>query len=118
MRRLAFVFRSAPDQAERLRDGLDAALAALAMDCSVTALFVDDGVFLLQSGQEAAGTLQKARSAGLGALLAHGAEAFRVEQEALAERGLAADRLLHSPRTVDRAGLLAALRTADAVISV
>ncbi len=118
MRRLLFVFQGNPAEAERLRDGLDAALAALAMDCRVGAVFVDDGVFLLRRGQDAAASLQKARSAGLGALLAHGAETFLVDAAALAERGLAEADLLHAPRAVDRATLAAALRAADAVISL
>lgn len=118
MRRLLFVFRSSPSEAERLRDGLDAALAALAMDCSIGALFVDDGVFLLRRGQDAAASLQKSRSAGLGALLAHGASPFLVDASALVERGLAAADLLHAPQVVDSDARDAALRSVDAVISL
>ncbi len=118
MRRLLFLFRCGPAESERLRDGLDAALAALALDCTVSALFVDDGVFALVRGQDPGGTLQRNRSAGLGALVAHGAEALLVDAAALAERGLSARDLLHAPRSVDAATLHAALRTADAVISV
>jgi len=72
MARVLVLFRAGPAQADRVRDCLDLALAAIAFDHDVRVLFTGDGVALVR-GDDAGLT------ANLRALAFHGASAIAVD---------------------------------------
>jgi sulfur relay (sulfurtransferase) DsrF/TusC family protein len=74
----------------RARDGLDAALAALAFEHRLSLLLLGDGVSALAPDQRPAAHGQADIGRGVAALAHHGAEAIAADAAALAARGIAA----------------------------
>ena len=93
MARLLFVFRHGPHGSERAREGLDAALAALAFDHRVDALVLGEGVLALKPGHDTAAAGMKDFAPGFGALARHGLERAVASRAALDALGLAPDGL-------------------------
>ncbi|WP_346836473.1 sulfurtransferase complex subunit TusC [Microbulbifer sp. SAOS-129_SWC] len=75
------------------REGLEAILAAAAMDCAPQVLFLRDGVFQLLAAQEPAGIEQKSLLRNLQALPMFGVETLHVCEASLLERGIDPQRI-------------------------
>ena len=87
MSRVLVIFASPPGSSAR--DGIDAALAALAYDHSVSVMLVGNGVCLVAPGQQPQlhGVPDLAR--GLAALIHHGVDEVLVSAACLRVRGIA-----------------------------
>lgn len=94
MTSLLILSRHAPWAGPLAREALDVALAGGAFELPVAVLFVDDGVFQLQTGQHPELIQRKDLGANLQALPIFGVEALYVSQSSLAARGLALDTTL------------------------
>ncbi|WP_193164386.1 sulfurtransferase complex subunit TusC [Microbulbifer hainanensis] len=82
------ICRQAPYGSALAREGLEAVLAAAAMDQSPELLFVNDGVFQLLDGQEPAAIEQKSLQRNLQALPMFGVETLHVCKLSLSQRGI------------------------------
>ena len=93
MARLLFVFRHGPHGSARAREGLDAALAALAFDHGVDALFLGEGALSLKPGHDTGAAGMKDFAPGFGALPRHGLHRAVASRAALDALGLAPEGL-------------------------
>lgn len=111
-----FLLRHAPAAGQQAMEALDAALTAAAFDQTVRLLFLDDGVWQLQQGQDQPGRNPAA--------LCRSLELYDVqtppwvERESLAERGLEAGDLLMDVALVERGQVAALLREHDLVLDL
>lgn len=87
-KKILFVSRHAPYGSSIAREALDAVLAAAVYDQDLSLLFMDDGVFQLLKGQEAAQIAQKSLSSSLPALPLYGVEKIYVHCESLEMRAI------------------------------
>lgn len=101
MKKMLIVFRHGPHGSAGGREGLELALAALAFDQSVDALFMGDGVLLLRHGQDTAATRLKDYAPGFRALLQHGLGRAAVVGEDMASRGMVAGDLQLAAERID-----------------
>lgn len=85
--------RQAPYGSALAREGLEAVLAAAAMDQAPEILFLHDGVFQLLGGQEAQAIEQKNLLRNLQALPMFGVETIHVCEASLMERGIDASKI-------------------------
>lgn len=117
MKNFLFVLRRSPYEGSAVREGLDMLMTVAAFDLPVRVLFLDDGVFLLKSGQcpEAFGVPPVGPL--LSALEIYGIEELWVEEESLAERGLAPESLFLPVRSVRREEVAQIAGAADVVVS-
>ncbi|KHO63632.1 sulfurtransferase complex subunit TusC [Pseudomonas flexibilis] len=95
---LLLICRQSPWAGTAAREALDIALAGGAFELPIALLFMDDGVFQLPVGQQAAALEQKDLSANLQALPLFGVDDLYVCQASLTRRGLA-DATLSLPVT-------------------
>ena len=91
MKSLLVISRQAPWAGHGAREALDVVLAAGAFELPVAMLFLDDGVFALQAGQQPGQIERKDLGANLQALPVFGIEALYASSTSLAERGLRLD---------------------------
>ena len=115
---LLLICRHAPWSGPTAREALDVALAGGAFDLPNALLFLDDGVFQLVPGQQAACLQQKDLGANLQALSLFGVEALYVASRSLAERGLEGQPLSLPVEPLDDAGLRALINRYDHVITL
>ena len=99
------VNRRAPYGTSYALEGLEATLAAGAFNQDVSVVFMDDGVFALQRGQDTSSAGLKNFSRTWGALESCGVEKVYVERESLEQRGLRAQDLMLSVRIIDAQAL-------------
>ncbi|MFI2809828.1 MULTISPECIES: sulfurtransferase complex subunit TusC [unclassified Microbulbifer] len=92
-RRTLALCRQAPYGNALAREGLEAVLAASALEQAPDLLFCGDGVFQLVPGQQPAGIDQKSLQRNLQALPIFDIERAFVCQRSLAQRGLSLDDL-------------------------
>lgn len=85
--------RQAPYGNALAREGLEAVLAAAAMEQTPDLLFLRDGVFQLLGSQEPASIEQKSLLRNLQALPMFGIETLHVCESSLRERGIDAEQL-------------------------
>lgn len=85
--------RQAPYGNALAREGLEAILAAAAMDQAPEVLFMGDGVFQLLKEQKPDGIQQKSLQRNLGALPMFGVETLHICERSLVERGIEASSL-------------------------
>lgn len=88
MKKFLYINRRAPHGTIYAQEGLEVALIGAAFDQPVAIAYIDDGVFQLKQGQDAAAIGSKNFSATLGALGDFEVGAVYVEQESLQVRGL------------------------------
>lgn len=112
---ILFVFRRAPYDAQRAREGLDALLAAAVYEQDIAVLFLDDGVYQLHAGQQP--TQRKDHSRMLSALPLYGVDRVYADAVSLAERGVDTAELLLSPTRLSRADTQALMRSFDHLLS-
>jgi tRNA 2-thiouridine synthesizing protein C len=101
MKKILIVFRHGPHGSSAGREGLELALAALAFDQPVNALFIGDGVLLLRHGQDTKAAQVKDFAPGFRALLQHGLEKAAVVGEDMAQRGMAPTDLQLAAERID-----------------
>lgn len=110
-RRFLFLLRRPPQSGARVRETLDMILTTAAFEQPVTVLFLDDGVYSLKRGQDTRAAGLPAIAPAFETLALYDVQAIRVEQESLAERGLALTDLAIAAEPIARtdiAGLIAA----------
>lgn len=90
MRRLAFVFTSAPHGSASGREGLDALLASSALSDDIGVFFLGDGVFQVLPDQQPGSILARDYIATFGVLALYDIEDCWLCARSLRERGLAA----------------------------
>jgi tRNA 2-thiouridine synthesizing protein C len=88
MKRVAFVFSSAPHGSASGREGLDALLAMSAFTDDIGVFFLGDGVFQLLTGQQPQAVLARDYIATFRVLPLYDIETFYVCADSLAARGL------------------------------
>ncbi|MDH1263561.1 sulfurtransferase complex subunit TusC [Pseudomonas sp. GD03944] len=115
---LLIITRQAPWSGPGAREALDIALAGGAFDLPLGMLFLDDGVFQLASGQQAASLQQKDLSANLQALPMFGVESLYASSRSLQERGVPGDALALSVEVLDDSDLTALIARYDQVITL
>lgn len=94
MSSLLVIFQSSPHSSAAGQEGLDAVLAAVAMDLNVSLLFVDDGVFHLAQKSHSQQSALRNYTKGFAAVADFGIEKVVADCESLHSRGLSADNLL------------------------
>ena len=99
-RSLLLVFRRAPYGGSSARAGLDFALAAAAFEQPVSLLFMDEGVWLLQPGQDAAAIGARSIEKTLASLPLYDIESLYVDAESALRHGLDPAGLPGKPRAV------------------
>lgn len=97
MKRIAFVFTSAPHGSSSGREGLDALLATSALSDDIGVFFVGDGVFQLLAGQTPDAVLARDYISTFKILPLYDIENCWLCGESLRERGLSDS----SPRVLD-----------------
>ncbi len=88
MKRVAFVFSSAPHGSSSGREGLDALLATSALTEDIGVFFLSDGVFQLLAGQHPQAILARDYIATFKVLPLYDIDTFFVCADSLAARGL------------------------------
>jgi tRNA 2-thiouridine synthesizing protein C len=116
-KRILFLLRQPPYATSHALEALEAALVAGVFDQQVTALFCDDGVWQLITGQD--GTALDARTLGkvAQALPEYGIEALYVCRESLTARHLSLDDLVLPATPLDAAEQTALLGSQDVVVN-
>lgn len=89
MKRIAFVFKSAPHGTSAGREGLDALLATSALSDNPGVFFIGDGVMQLLAGQQPGAILARDYIATFKVLPLYDIDDCMVCQQSLQERGLA-----------------------------
>lgn len=115
---LLIITRQAPWSGPGAREALDIALAGGAFDLPLGMLFLDDGVFQLAPGQQAASLQQKDLSANLQALPMFGVESLYASSRSLQERGVPSDALALPVEVLDDSDLTALIARYDQVITL
>ncbi len=90
----AYIFRSAPHGSASGREGLDALLAASAVNEELTALFIEDGVYQLLREQQPQQILGRDYAPTFKMLDLYDVEHIYVCAESMAARGLSTEDLL------------------------
>lgn len=117
MKSLLIISRHAPAR-HPAREALDVALSAAAFGVPCGVLFMDDGVFQLVKGQDAALIGQKALSANLQALPLYGVEDILVCQHSLGERGLQANQCILDARVMNNAEIAGLIEHYDQIVAL
>jgi tRNA 2-thiouridine synthesizing protein C len=105
IRRFMCINRRAPYGTSYALEGLEATLAAGAFNQDVSVVFMDDGVFALQRGQDTRASGLKNFSRTWSALESCGVDKVYVERESLEHRGLSAQDLLLAAQIIDAQAL-------------
>ncbi len=117
MKVFLFILRHSPYQGVKLPESLDMVLTFAAFDQPVRVLLLDDGVFLLKSGQNPQQLGLKPVLPLLEALEFYDVEGLWVEQESLLERGLGFDGLALPAKTIKRSEVAGFIAQADVVVN-
>ncbi|WP_252275171.1 sulfurtransferase complex subunit TusC [Pseudomonas subflava] len=115
---MLIISRQAPWAGPSTREALDIALAGGAFDLPLGLLFLDDGVFQLVAGQQAAALQQKDLTANLQALPLFGVEELFVSSRSLTERGLIDAQLILPAVELDDHALAQLLDRFDQVVTI
>ena len=115
---LLIICRQAPWSGPGAREALDIALAGGAFDLPITMVFLDDGVFQLQTAQQAVAVQQKDLTANLQALPLFGVDALYASARSLDERGLTRQPLSPAVEALDDTALTVLIAQHDQVITL
>jgi tRNA 2-thiouridine synthesizing protein C len=115
---LLIISRQPPWSGPAAREALDIALAGGAFDLPIGMLFLDDGVFQLNTAQQPGTLQQKDLGANLQALPMFGVEALYASARSLQERGLEQQKLHLPVELLDDADLTALVARYDQVITL
>lgn len=117
MKNFLFVLRRPPFEGVGVRESLDMLMTVAAFDQPVRVLFLDDGVFLLQSGQRPEVLGLKPVAPLLRALEVYDVQDLWVEEESLAWRGLCRESLILPTQAIRRAEIAGFIAAADIVVA-
>jgi tRNA 2-thiouridine synthesizing protein C len=117
MKKFLFILRRPPYEGSAARETLDMLMTIAAFDQPVRVLFLDDGVFLLKTGQCPEGLGLKPIQLWLAALQVYDVEELWVEEESLTERGLDRQNLSLPVQFLRRAEVARLVSEADLVVS-
>jgi tRNA 2-thiouridine synthesizing protein C len=117
IKKFLFVLRHPPYEGSGILESLDILMTVAAFDQSVRVLFLDDGVFLLKSGQCPHNPAVKPSAPWFAALAVYDIDELWVEEESLADRGLNAATLMLPVRTLGRAEIAPFIAAADIVVA-
>lgn len=116
-KRLLIICRKPPYGNSIAREAIDIALAASAFDQTVALLFIHDGVWQLNKGQDSEDIKQKNHGKALSALPLYGIEDIYVHSEALSQRQLTAADLLLPVKTITQHQLADLIDSYDTVFN-
>ena len=108
------IFRSGPHGTAAGQEGLDAVLAATALDLNVSLLLQDDAVFLVKRDQQSREDCKNYTKA-FAALEDFGVEKIYLDKRSMVARGLELDDLFISPQVVDDADIEGIIASANHV---
>ena len=117
MSKVLFVFTRAPYSSPAGQEGLDSVLSAATLDFTVSVLFIDDGLHLLQTNQAAERFGLREFTKGFQALADFGVENLYVDQNGLAARGLDAEKLITQVSVIEQAEISALIGAHDQVFT-
>lgn len=117
MKSLLVISRHAPTR-KQAREALDVVLSAAAFGVPCGILFMDDGVYQLLKGQDAALIGQKSLPASLQALPLYGVEHVLVCQHSLGERGLQASQCILDAQVMNNAEIASLIEHYDQIVSL
>ena len=117
MKSFLFVMRHPPHGDLNTRESLDMLMTVAAFDHPVRVLLLDDGVFLLKSGQTSQADGLKSHEPILQALELYDIEGLWVEEESLAERGLAKEGLILPAHAIPRNQIAEFVNAASFVVT-
>jgi tRNA 2-thiouridine synthesizing protein C len=117
MKNFLFVLRHPPHSGSGIRESLDMLMTVAAFDQPVKLLFLDEGVFLLKSGQCPPNRAVRPTAPLFAALEIYDIEGLWVEQESLSERGLNLADLILPAQTLGRTDIASFLAAADIVVA-
>ncbi len=117
MKNFLFVLRTSPHEGSAVRESLDMLMSAAAFDQRVRVLLLDDGVFLLKSGQRPEALGLKPIAPLFEALEIYDVEGLWMEEESLLERGLPASGLCLAAQALRRIDVPGFIAAADIVVS-
>ena len=116
-KKILFVTRRAPYGTGLSREALDALLAASAYEQDVALLFMDDGVFQLQPGQDPGDIDAKNLGSTLPVLPMYDVEDIYVQKTALAARGMDINALLLPAKSLANTEIEQLLESQDVILS-
>ncbi len=117
-RTLTFISRHGPYDGEWARACLDMVMAAAVFDQRIHYVFMDEGVWQLQSGQQGEPINHRNLPATLAALPLYGVEHLYADAEALQARGLTADQLVLPVTSADAAMIRELIDGSDQVFGL
>lgn len=117
MKKFLFILRHPPCEGACIRESLDMMMTVAAFAQAVRVLFLDDGVYLLKSGQCSDNTDIKPTAPLFKALELYDVEGLWVEQESLLDRGLNGTNLIVPVYTLPRKEIASFISAADIVVS-
>ena len=101
--KLLYVFSRAPYSTSSGQEGLDASLVGAAFDCTISVLFIHDGVFQLLKGQNCEATQLKQYTKAFSALQDFGIEKIYLHDLSSVARGIEVDQLIQDVELVNTA---------------
>lgn len=115
---ITFISRSAPYGNNRGKLCLDMALASAVFEQDVNYVFLDDGVYQLLKGQDAAAIQSKTLGNALEALALYGIESVYADQQSLQERGIDAADLLAGMQLIGSDAIAKLIDSSDTVFNL
>lgn len=116
MKRVAFVFSTAPHGSASGREGLDALLATSALTEDIGVFFIGDGVFQLLSDQHPAAILARDYIPAFKLMALYDIEECWVCGASLHERGLSSPSFIIEPEILEPAALRQKLEGYDVIL--
>ncbi|MFK3663054.1 sulfurtransferase complex subunit TusC [Scandinavium sp. NPDC088450] len=116
MKRVAFVFSTAPHGSASGREGLDALLATSALTEDIGAFFIGDGVFQLLSDQKPATILARDYLPAFKLMALYDIEESWVCGASLRERGLSSPSFIIEPEILEPKALRQKLEGYDVIL--
>lgn len=116
--RITFISRSAPYGNNRANLCLDMALASAVFEQDVSYVFLDDGVYQLLKGQDAAAIQSKTLGNALETLALYGIESIFADQQSLTKRSIDAAELLPGMELIDSDAISKLIASSDSVFNL
>lgn len=117
VRKFMYVNRRAPYGTIYALESLEVVLIAAAFEQDVSLVFMDDGVYQIQKGQNTEGIGVKNFSPTYRALEGYDVEKLYVEKESLASRGMTTDDLVVPVQVLDKGQLAALMEEQEVILS-
>jgi tRNA 2-thiouridine synthesizing protein C len=117
VRKFMYVNRRAPYGTIYALESLEVVLIAAAFEQDVSLVFMDDGVYQIQKGQNTEGIGVKNFSPTYRALEGYDVEKLYVEKESLESRGMTTDDLVVPVQVLDKGQLAALMEEQEVILS-